>query len=315
MNAHAQQVKSQMAQLLAAGGSRVIGALMFWSLSRVRLRREAVREAFSGLGLAAAVPRDPGPEALARKAAQAAQRGRPEVLIRPVVRDHEKVVYAIVHEQRDEASVELRYQQANRIAFRRDGTVVTEFEGDPVAEAMVQAYVEHRDYADAAELSHMMIAALLGTHTAPMLQAISLRQAQGGLYFLPAQSVEQARALGAWIESVSDSDISILTLTADAENLQHAARAARRSFAVRYQELMDEIRDFVRQQGAGEELSERSVRIRTERLGRLRDQAELYRELLGDMRQRLADQIARAQAALVGGGEELLDERIWDLES
>lgn len=290
-------------------GRHTIGAIVLWTLEAVHIPRAVLRARFEELGLGAAVPEDPSPEACMRRAAGEGMKGQvkvndrdskdlPRVLVRECARDEERVTYAIVEERRVRGQKRLDYQQLCRIAVNRTtGKLELEDPDNAVAKKISEAYQRFVETADAQDVSHCLTTALTGTQTQPLLQGLSLRERHGGVYFVHAKHLPTLRLLAQWVEEQTDSTFNVLTMAADAENLEQAARMAKSAFTAKFRELMEELEQW--RSESGEDANTRSAKVRLSRFARLRDQAELYKDLLGDMAAELSTHVEVVRRQLV----------------
>lgn len=314
-------VITDLSAYLQGGGQKTIGAFCFWSLSGVKVLRTEFRAAFEAIGMGAAVSRDPRFETTLGVAAAALPVGKKDV----VTRRHDggfailvetdvdgrmglkQVAHVTV--EKDKWRVEdARKKDLNRLApelvWKFMGTTKLLERAKVLARELEQAFAESRSYVDTSDLSNTLVNAMHGTTKDALLQAVSLRQTTGGLYFLHSSKVEQARALVAMVQQLAPKCVvTVMTVTGDHDNLEAAALAARTSFTSQLGELKAELRKFRLETPIGER-SERSVSTRLNHFKQLRGRVELFRDVLGSIAGELAQEIDEGRAEV----ERLLDE-------
>jgi hypothetical protein len=302
---------------LANQGAQTLGAIVTWSLHGIRIPRKEFVEGFKLLGLSPATGRSPRPDSLARRAVTASKAGRKHVLIRELAKDETKIVWGIVGERirSESAGAEANYTQQSRVAVNRlNGVMHLEDRDDETALAIEAAYLEARGFAATPDLSSALIRAVLGTEKHPLLGGMRLA-GSGGCYWVPAAHLPELRRLAAWVESVNaDSYMTLFEVTGAGANLRNAARAAQQTIRARCEEILTETRSFVAELRKGDakaEIRAGVMKTRMTRFDRLRDQAGLYADVLGDMQATLEEEIAAARSEVLG----LNDVDDFDFES
>jgi hypothetical protein len=299
--------KEQVGAVLASGGTQTIGALVFWSLASVRVKRDEFRERLTSLGLDSAMGKDPSPRSALSKAVAAAFTGRKGVMARRLANGN----VGIVLERITAGHAKYRHVatvSAHSGAFQTDaeveplpatssGPVVSyegETEGVPAREALTAvapsllaelgaAYETANSYLLTNDLSEVLISAVNGSPHRGLLAGLSLRERTGGLYFIAGPYVERMQQLQHLIQDVAPSCVvSVMTITGSKENLGEAARAAKLTFAAQLDELKTELVDFkAGLQMKGKGASEYSIETRIERYKDLAARVAVFKDLLG----------------------------------
>lgn len=305
------QIKPNLAhvQTALAGGSEILGALVYWRrLDGVRIQRAKFRAGFESIGLGKAVSKDPKPEACLNQAAAMASRKQGSdgnaVRIEMKGKSPTTADYAVLV-RRDEADGRRRYIEEALCSVQRgvrtpppplttvlDAAAVAQ---DDVRDAVIAdldaRYQELLNYALTLELSDALIAAL------GLMEALPLRT---GVYFVPQANLDQARALKAFIEGETDVQLTIWTIARSDENASEAKRDARNAFTDRFKALVGEVEGFMAELPKGEEPPTKSINARARHFRELEGQVQLYGEILGDYRDELEAKIAAAKQALLG---------------
>lgn len=293
-------MKDDLASVLQGSGAKTIGAMVYWTLANAQIERQSFREEMRELGLEAAVGRDPRPATLLSVAVQKANTGSTGWLLR-----RQGAAWAVIVEQK--TPERLHFVHTMNVRTGEGGvlewTDVDALElpggGDMLAvirERVAFEYEKAKRLIDTSELSSMLVAALAERE----LNAISLRDRTGGLYFVHGQNVELMRSLKALVERLAPAcDITVMTLTGDAENLAAAARAARSSFGAQLQTLKDELGEFVASlKQDGKAATDRNYVVRAEKLGALSDRVALFSDILGEIAGELNQEIEAAKLQL-----------------
>lgn len=314
---------TNLGDFLASGGHQTIGALVFWSLSGVRVERAELRAAFAEIGMGAAVPKDPRHSASLTTAIHQAAVGKPNVLMRKMAKG-----WAVVLESPDpNAPGKLKHTHAatvvadpmemlverrraadpQRLAPELDWKFQAPAEALkavlPIAREVEERFVAVRQYLDTSDLSCILVNAMHGTSKDQLLSAVSLRQSSGGLYFVHSSKLPKMLALRQAVERLAPKcELNVLTITGNADNLAAAGKAARSSFLMQLAELRKEVSEFRASVPVGER-TERSVSTRAAAYQALAGKVELFRDVLGDVADQLGNEIEGARAEV----ERLLD--------
>lgn len=295
----AQGLAAKIEDVFKAGGGKLLGALVYWTLEGVHWERDAMRAAWAVLGLDAAIGRPPSPASVLSDAIARSQAGTKNVISRRLSRES----WALVHEQAgDDGTLTHRHQATVAI---EDGKLAVRFyEGESIDPAITRhvmrvqgAFADIAAYAGTIDLSQALVTAMGGTARNQMLAGISMRDRTGGLYFVPGSQVDRMRKLAALIKQHnSGCNVYVLGLYADDDNIEAASQAARASFTAQLNELRQELSAFVSEsKEKGREITERHSETRARRLEHLNARVSLWTEVLGDVANELREQIAIAQ--------------------
>lgn len=301
---------SKLDAFLKGGGSKVVGAIVMWALSAVRAPRADLRAALELIGLGKAMPRDPTAARILSKAVQACASGHSGLIFRKLG----KYNWAIVEEELrlpDGGGVELEHRHVLTLGVREETpgvgdyvpsvTVVGDQGPTKLASALASrvcaAYEDARDFASTDDMSVILTTAMAGSDVDAMLGGVNLRQGTGGVYFVPAGTVDKVLQLQAMVEVMAGgSHVTIFTLYGDQGNLDEAARAARTGFTAKLNELKGELGTFVAGMKANDkEMTDRHMETRINRLGTLDDRVDMWSDALGDVQNELRAQIEDAK--------------------
>jgi len=301
------ETESQLADFFKGGGDEVIGAVVMWALSGVRVKRTELRENLEAIELGKAMPKDPRPERLLGKAVQDAKIGAKGMLFRKL----SKAEWALVQERElEDGTLELQHtitigvEETERLGEKLWMPTARVLNADLVsadahvlADKVLASYEEARDYANTEDVSIILTQAMKGSDVSAMLGAISLRQGSGGVYFVPGVQVERVRALQALVAKLGSSHLTVLTLYGDTANLAEAAEAARTSFVARLNELREELHGFVASMREDEKtMTDSHVQTRVRRLHSLQERVDMWGDALGSVQNELSESIDAAKA-------------------
>jgi hypothetical protein len=286
-------------------GERTIGAIVCWSLDGY----SAGREAFSGAirsawpATEAVIARIPSPKAALRAAVERYNGTRRGILFRPckaggfacVVEREENGQMLYVHEATvlaDDTGPTWQWVSSPT------GPASPEMQALPAR--IRELWAAKRDRVDSDELSATLVACMLGTYREPLLGAFCLRDRTGGVYFVPAATLDHLRAIRVAVDSASNGcKLQILTVSGTAENLAESAQQARITFGRHLAELKEEVAEFVAaSKAAGKSADNRNIVVRAEKFNTLRARAALFRDVLGDVSQTLDVEISEAREAM-----------------
>ena len=177
----------QISEVLGAQGLHTIGALVFWTLSGVRIARDTLAEALEAIGLGAAMVRKPTPHAALATAIKRVGMGRKGILFRQVKRE-----WALVFERgggkrlllAHDATFRVNAEGAIEVECMHDGEIP---ELHNLRLAIEAQYQEVLGYVSSADLSAVLCTAMQGVGSETMLGGLSLRQSAGGLYYVRAR--------------------------------------------------------------------------------------------------------------------------------
>lgn len=317
--AHVSATAERLEAVLSGVGSKTIGALVFWSLSGVDCSRDALRDAFTARGMAAAVPRDPRPTTLLSTAVKATGVGKANVLWRragsgwalvleETVTENGATRLAHAHVATVKVDAHLEYvkrallQNPQRLApelqWKFTGKPLQVHRAQVIAAEVEQAYHRAKNYLETADLSVVLVNLMHGTSRDTLLGAVSLRQSTGGLYFVHASQVERARQVRDLVHQLAPKcSVVVMAITGEAENLEAAAQAARLGFVTQLNELRNEVTKFLSETPRAE-VSDRNINVRVDRYKQLSARVEIFRDILGSVAGELGSQIEAARKDL-----------------
>lgn len=292
---------SDLKNHLATQGTRVLGAIVAWTLSGFAIPRDVFREAMEDIGLGGAVGRDPKPITLARAAIADATTGRTkDTLIRQITKDDAKVVWGVVRETRDRAAVEVKHAQRSRIAlFPAQGTLVVDDIDCDVSKAVQDRFEHRKANAVTVDVSKAVVTSIVGEMSGLKIAG------RGGAYFVRADHIATLRKLGAFLEREGgvDTIFTVLEITGDGDNLAQAGKRAAKELTQKVREVLAESRSFVgelRAKDSEAEVPERVMDTRMRRFREIRDQADLYADLLGELSSELKSELHGARMEVLG---------------
>lgn len=294
-NATAQRVS----EVLGAQGLKTIGALVFWTLSGVRIPRAELKEALEALGLGAAMVRQPTAATALAEAVKRTGMGRKGLIFRPMKRD-----WALVVERGEGKTLRMSHVATFKVGADERVEVEELARFDELSNlrlAIGAQYEEARDYAHSSDMSAVLCAALQGVGSSMMLGGLSLRQGAGGLYYVSAAKLDTMRSLAAMVhEKAPGCSVEVMTLTGDADNLEAAARNVRGNITTQLRETRQEIQAFVAElKDKGRSARGDSITTRAEVFRQLQGRVELFSDVLGDTMGELKAQVEAARVELM----------------
>lgn len=298
--------KEKLGAVLSSGGAHTLGAMVFWSLSAVHIRRDEFRARLADLGLDEAMPKDPSPKGALSKTVPTVLTGKRGVLARRVRNGFGLVLERLANDGR---RLDMNHVATVTVA---DGELQVTYEEPDSESALTEAqpgliqalkteYSQVRDYVQTPDLSEILSTALNGSPHRGLFAALSLRERTGGLYFIHGSHVERAQRFKALVEQLAPHcSITVLTITGDSENLDQTAAVAKTTFAAQLAALKAELVEFTEHlRGSDKSASEYSIATRAERYKELRARVDLFRDVLGDVATDLTGQIEDAKNDMV----------------
>lgn len=299
--------KKQDLETVLNAGEQTIGAIVCWSLDGYDAPREAFAEALTAAwpDAAAAISRQPSPKAALSAAVGKVETGRSiGFLFRAI-----KTGFAVIREATAADGEKLEHKHVLSVFADDNGTrwTATDGTGEAVNEMATltlrvdQYWHRKRTRIDSNELSGVLSELMSGTWKRPLLNAFSLRDRTGGVYFVPAATLPQLRAVKAAVEGVSTGcRIGILTVSGTNENLATAANDARASFGRQLAELKAEIEVFAAEcTESGKKPDSRNLAVRAARFKSLSDRVGMFSAILGDVAAELKSNIEATATKLL----------------
>jgi hypothetical protein len=289
----------KLGEVLQAQGLHTIGALVFWTLSGVRIEREELKGALEDLDLGAAMVRTPKPATALAEAVKRVGIGKKGILFRPMKKE-----WALVVERGEGKALRLAHVATFRIGAdeRVEVEELARYDGTAELAKTIEAqFTEVIGYCHSTDLSAVLCSVMQGVGTDTMLGGLSLRQTAGGLYYVSAAKLDLLKRFAAMVnDKAPQSSIEVMTLTGDAENLDTAARNVRGNITSQLKQTREEIRDFVKGlKEEGRSARGDSIVVRAEQFKALRGRVELFADVLGDSMAELQAQIESARAELM----------------
>lgn len=298
--------KKKDLETILDSGTKVIGAVVCWSLSGYSAPREAFYDAMikAWPDAEAALSRQPSARAALRAAVERLGQ-KSGVLFRPL----KSGGFAMVNEIESEAK--LQHIHCATVTATETGLRIAYEEQDESRRNVAQiASIFHRlqsewtkcrNNVNSNELSDTLAAMMNGSWKRPMLGAFNLRDRTGGVYFVPGTTLAHLRDVKAAIESLSTGcRIGILTVSGTHENLAEAAEEARKSLTRQLAEIRAEAEAFiVEMKSSGKSSRDQNLTTRSNRFKGLAARAELFRDILGDVSREMVEQIERARVTLL----------------
>lgn len=301
---------TKLAEVLGSQGLQSIGALVFWTLSGVRIPRDELSSALDELGLGAAMVRTPKPETALAEAVKRVSVGigKKGILFRQMKRE-----WALVVERGEGKDLKLNHvatysvQTMGRLGptvavdARPNTTDAERHMSTEMLDRIGMAFAETLTTCHSTDLSAVLCNAMQGVGSDAMLGGLSLRQSTGGLYYVSAAKLDLLKRFAAMVnDKAPQSSVEVLTLTGDAENLDTAARNVRGNITTQLKQTREEIREFVQHlKKDGKSARGDSIVVRAEQFKQLRGKVELFADVLGDTMGELKAQIESARVELM----------------
>jgi hypothetical protein len=248
-----------------------VGDLLWWTLQGARIRRTDLERLWTGAGLSASLlPEPPTSDKALKTAVRDAQLGVDDHLFRLGKDSREELVFALLHEQRDEAG-NVEHLQVARVRLDKNHT--SQLETDNPTHELVRAVLLGYDH-------------LLNTHTVDDVRrtlvktldacaAVTLRE-HGGVYWVPAQFSETLHRLQSAVWQIGQSRLDIVPIHATPEGTEALGHAAHDGVEAEIATLRAEISSFI------ETPPERASTLmrRLDRFEDLKQKAQLYHSVL-----------------------------------
>lgn len=302
----------QIGTVLSSVGTKTIGALALWTLSQVRIRRTELEGKLDAIGLGEAMPRAPKPYAVLSSAVERVSRGKRDVLFR---RPQAEKAWALLvaNEETSSPGKSRHVKMIHVVTLRAEGegsdAVAAEWidptfpplypDAVSIVALVKDAFLECRDFVHTDGLSEILTACMSGTGKHSLLAALSLRERTGGIYFVHSTKLPMLRNLADLVRDLG-SELNVLTITGQDENLSQAASAAKASFAAQLQTLREDLAELKSKLAANDGTGkERSIEIRAERFRAVEGRVALFADILGDVAGELRAEIEHARQTLL----------------
>lgn len=280
-----------------------IGAITFWSLRGATARRDDLRKSLGDLGLV--MPRDPKPQVRIRMALESARRRSDATIVFDKVSESKtEIVYAISERGVNEIEKKAAYEHRTRLSLDKvSGHLLLEDEQDPVLGAVRDRYAELAVYASVYELGQCLAVALQGRRRDVGLGGVNLRGGTGGVYFVPRSNMARLRGLAEIMDHAAGfGAMTVWPVPAGDRALAQAQQAVQadlveqiRTTKLSVELLLEELTEVPK---GGWDPMGKSFRARAAAFHQIRARADLYADLLGDVRAELLAQVATLQSAI-----------------
>lgn len=274
---------------LSTGGAH-LGDLIFWTLADARIDRATLEKLWgdAGLGLEL-LPDQPTAEKAIKLAVREAQVGQRERLLRLGKETDDEIVFAVVHERRDDAG-NVTFNQEARIRLDRQREVLTsDHDSHDIVSAVRTAFQVFKTTHTPDDVRRATVK-VIGTWA-----AVTLRES-GGVYFVPSPFAEKLRRLQTAIEKIGSSRLHILPVHDSPDAARSLGDIAKGSIEAELAALQTEIAAFV---STPPDRASTLLR-RFDAFEALRARARLYRSVLKIQVQDLDQQLDGMSAAVEG---------------
>jgi hypothetical protein len=295
-------INKQVGHALETSGE-AIGAITFWSLRGANARRDELRASLEELGLS--MPKDPKPQVRIRYALESARRRNDTTIVFDKVSDTKsEIVYALSERGVNEVEKKAAYEHRTRISLDKiSGALLLEDELDPVLCAVRDRYNELAIFASVYELGLYLTVALQGRTRDVGLGGVNLRGGTGGVYFVPRANMERLRCLAEIMDRAAHfGAMTVWPVPAGDRAHAQAHQAVRMDLAEQLREtklsvtaLLEELNE---EPAGGWDPEGKRFVARAAAFQQIRARAELYADLLGDVREDLLGQVAELQTAI-----------------
>ena len=257
-------------QSVLANGGHHLGDVVFWQLVDAQVDRVTLESLWRDAGLdAALLPEEPTAERALKQAVREAQVGHRDRLIRLGLDTETEIVFAIVHEHRDDAG-NVTYQQEGRVHLDRASEAITsDVHGHEIVQAVFASYRILRTTHTADDVRRAIVKAL-GSWA-----AVALRDG-GGIYWIPSVYAADLRRLQGAVEKIGSSRVHVLPVHQSQDADRALGEIATASLEAELATLQSEISSFL----AAPPDRVSTLTRRLDAFEALRDRAKLYRNVL-----------------------------------
>lgn len=278
-----------------------VGDLLWWALEGARISRQDLEQIWSDAGLSTELlPEPPTAERALKTATREALFGISDHLFRLGKETEDELVFALLHEERDDAG-NVHHSQVARV--RLDRNHPARLESDSPSHDLIQAVFAGYDLLRHTHLVDDVRRALV--RLLDTCAAVTLRD-HGGVYWVPAQFSDTVHRLQGAVSRIGTSRLDILPIHATAEATAALGHAAHASIEAEITLLQKEIADFV---AAPPERPATLVR-RLEQFQDLKEKAGLYQAVLSVQVSDLTssiDELTASVQRLLGGAQQAPD--------
>lgn len=300
MNASHQAIQNHQA---AASKGKILGCITYWSLRGFRVPRETFKSELASMGLSAAYGRDMSPKAVLTRSVDVWMRGQREYSVKRL-----KAGVALLHSSISNGRVVTTHvwtatpdpTSGSLIWEHKDADGnVSGTKSDEMRKRLESCFQEVIDYASTSDLSSALTTAMQGTRKAPMLSACNLRGEAGGVYFVPAASLETFERLRDYITANSNSDVARFWISDIADNATEVQQNVRQTVEGELAELRASVLEFASEcEQSGKDVGLKTINARAKRYDDLRVKVDLWADMLGDVAKEMRGKIAEASANL-----------------
>ena len=247
----------------------LLGYTTFWNVREVSVEEDALKSIYANCGLEKYFPEHVSPRKSFWRALQDIGKKHPDLLIRKIGENDEKIAYGVVAESQKFENLDLKYRIECHVIFTK-GTCDVKFsdETHPAATEFKSLYEMYRTHF----VSHDIRKAILDAIT--KMDSLDIRK-QGGVYFVPVTHSDLISKFANLVSQLGDSTLAALPLIDTQRARQEMFRAFLEQATVELNEAEEEIRLMKDEMNVRKDTVERRLKHFKE----LRNKASMYVEL------------------------------------
>jgi len=285
-----------VAAALSAPRGDIIGAVTFWAISGIVVRRDDLRDALVALGFGFAVPKDPKASKVLRMAIEIVKRDSPTSIVFDRVSDTAaEIVYAMSSRTSDDVAEVATYQHRTRVRLdKRTNALTLEDSTDPVLLAVEAQYRVLLNYPTTSEIGLVLINVIRGRGTSLGLCGVNLRGDSGGVYFVPASNVDRLNSLADLVDTIGGKGaITVWPIPYGDRAVAQTVSAVTSDFGERVRAVRADVAELLGSLTATESLDPdgRRVLARAKAFASVSARATAFGDLLGDLRSELESEL------------------------
>ena len=273
----------------SAEGYPLLGFCCYWSISEFRVTFAEFLKALEDLGISKDIANETQARTALQQAMDEVNEGRKGAFRRKIMDDKKETVFVNVASEVDQINRDVKFETETKAALDKDSKAVV-IEG-PNRQVIQEKYLQFRG----TYTSNQFRTAIL-RFLRQYCDAITVRD-RGGIYFVPSTKKEEFDRLEQLFSRFPGCSIDIIPVI-------DTAQAKKSIWKGLVGEVEEELNLMSEDMGKlDNDISERSLKLRVERYGKLREKIQDYEVLLTgtatDLKDRLADIQKKLEEKLV----------------
>jgi len=264
-------------------GQPTLGYLLWWTIRDVSIEESKLNDLYVKTGLADYMPKHVSNRKSFWRALKKFGKTHPDLLIRKIGENDQKIVYGIVAEDQNFTKEDLEYQIECKIVFWKEtGSIAFSDDKHPAVQEMQLQYEKYCTHFIADDLRKAILSSI------ESLSSLDVRK-QGGIYFVPVEFYETVAKFDELVSNLSSSAVMYTNPIPDLPRVRKKMfRAFMEQAEVELKEAAEELEKLRNDKG----VRSSTIEARINRFKEFRDKATLYADLFKGKVEKIEERIS-----------------------